>query len=509
MGDTDWHRVSIPLAALVANSVRPATGSSPAAPAMQNLDYYDVGADEIFALELGLWEAGPGAKLHFDRVSLLRSVPPSRELRGTVDPPVADLSIEVHSPSTRLEAKTDAKGAFRIELPPEIVRYELATRHGGITYEPRQGRYFDAGTYLTPVSFNLRNEPPSEFKDRKKSVQYFWDKSGCGIRYHPREHLLHCVYETMPQEYFTENATNALGFFDRDRRPENPSKAYRILLTGECYTEGSQLDSQERLASQMEAILRFRREQSYEVPAVINPIMSFTAAWPSLETLAFPLQPDLILVPVVSPEQIASVYREFDAWRWGYNPDHPRATFFEKDPKTGNLRTIPYDPNWNLHVSSPWNKKDDAYYKKFGGVDWPKDLYRVDAATRPAFVNETVDLIASILTKFREAAAQHGATVALVDWAFLEDKKWSEGGVDFDTRRFHSFLEEVGGKAGIAVLDGNKVLKAQTIPRPNGKGGYIHSWEHNGHWSPAGHRYAAEGVVEELESRGLLEKSGR
>src|SRR5207344_2034523 len=100
--------------------------------------------------------------------------------------------------------------------------------------------------------------PPAEFKARKKSVQYFWDKAGCGVRYRPREHLLHCVFESMPQEYFTENATNGLGFFDRDRRAENPSKAYRILFTGECITEGSQVDSQERVISQIESILRFR-----------------------------------------------------------------------------------------------------------------------------------------------------------------------------------------------------------------------------------------------------------
>jgi hypothetical protein len=502
--DTDWHHVSIPLSALIARSVRPSAATGAAAPASHHLEYHEVAPGEIFALELGLWEASAGATLHFDRIALLHKAPAERVLRGNVDPPLANLQIEINSPTAKHTAVTDAKGHFEARLPADAKRYEVFTRHNGITFQPQQARYFDAGGYLTPVRINLRNEPPQEFKARKKSVQYFWDKDGCGVRYRPREHLLHCVFETMPQEYFTENATNALGFFDRDRRPENPSKAYRILLTGECYTEGSQIDSQEKLAAQMEAILRFRHDRPIEVPAIINPIMSFTAAWPSLEKFAFPLKPDLILIPVVAVDQIMSLYREYDAWRWGYHPDYPRQTFFERDKKTGTVRPLSVDPSWNLHVSEPWVKKPNEHYQTFGGVDWSKDLYRVDSSKRPEFLNETVDLLADILKHFNEAATKHGTKIALVDFTFIESKQWTENGVDYDTRRFHAFLGEAATKAGIELLDGTKVLTAQSIPRPNGKGGFIHSWEHNGHWSPAGHRFAAEGIAAELEARGLL-----
>ena len=36
----------------------------------------------------------------------------------------------------------------------------------------------------------------------------------------------------------------------------SPARAFRVVLTGECYLEGAQVDSQERVASQMEAIYR-------------------------------------------------------------------------------------------------------------------------------------------------------------------------------------------------------------------------------------------------------------
>ncbi|MBO0698432.1 MAG: hypothetical protein J2P46_08565 [Zavarzinella sp.] len=502
--DTEWHRVTVPLAAFVAKSVPPPAVTGPAAPAWHHLEYHEVAAGEVFALELGLWEAAPNATLYFDRIALIRAGAPSRELRGAVNPPVPDLTVEVNSPTSRYTTVADSLGNFRFELPLGVTRYEVIARHQGVTYQPAQGRYFDAGGYLTPVSLNLRNEPPAAFKARKKSVQYYWDKTGCGIKYRPREHLLHCVFETMPQEYFTENATNGLGFFDRDRRPENPSGAFRIVLTGECFTEGSQVDSQERLAAQLESILRFRYDRPIEVAAVINPMMSLTQAWPSLESIILPLNPDLVLIPIVASNQIPSLYREFDAWRWGYHPDHPRSSFFERDRKTGGLRVVPYDPNWNLYVSNPWDRKPDAYYKSYGGVDWEKDPFRVDPAGRPPFLTETVGLLAGSLRQFRDAAQKHGARVALLDCTFLEDRKWVEGGVAYDTRRFHALLEEAGRGAGIAVLDGTRVLKAQTVRRASAKGGYIHSWEHNGHWSPAGHRFVAEGVAAELAARGLL-----
>jgi hypothetical protein len=277
-------------------------------------------------------------------------------------------------------------------------------------------------------------------------------------------------------------------------------------MTGECFAEGSQVDSQERLTGQLEAIARFHGDQPVEVVSLIHPKMSFLAAWPSLDKVGFPLQPDLVVINMVAPDQLTSLHVEFDAWRWGFHPDHPQSTFFERDRKTGQLRCIPYQPDWNLYLDQVPPRREAAYYKKFGGVDWQKDLFRVDPAGRPPFLQETIELLAAILKHCNEEARKHGGRIALLDSVYLEDRQWVENGVAYDTRCFHALLQEAATKAGIVLLDGNKVLREKTMARQPPRKGHLHQWEHNGHWTPAGHRFVAEGLWAELRAHGLLEK---
>jgi hypothetical protein len=75
---------------------------------------------------------------------------------------------------------------------------------------------------------------------------------------------------------------------------------------------------------------------------------------------------------------------------------------------------------------------------------------------------------------------------------------WDEAG--WDRGRVAQRLKEIGAQAGIPVLDLTGALR-----RANEGGGERSYFTYDGHWSPAGHRVAAEEVQRFLAGHGWLE----
>ena len=102
----------------------------------------------------------------------------------------------------------------------------------------------------------------------------------------------------------------------------------------------------------------------------------------------------------------------------------------------------------------------------------------------PAIHEDALDFTAFALDQFKERADRDGAALVILSSHYIGTR----GDLPFDR------LAALAEPRGIPVIDYNDyVLRQGAEPRRDTR------WEHDGHWNAAGHRWAAEALIEYLE----------
>ncbi len=467
-GEVDWQKVSIPLAKLKYEKLAP----HPKKPNYDDLNdplrYYPPSAGKIYGIEIGLTDAAPGDVLQFDRISLEHKAKPTNDVRGTVSPVVAGLAITIGTPAKDYSTVTDGKGRFSFTLPPDVTRYQLSTKHDGIWYYPTAGTYFERGSFIPPVEFELTNVPTKYVVSTDAYTPEIYD-SEKGNHYPP--HALHLYSErrqSVPDEFFTENHSNNIGYLDRDRRTENIDGVDRVVLVGECYPLGQQVNSVDKFNHRAEARLRFMDAPPTEIFNVSHGTLTLTSAWPALKSYVFGLKPKLILINFPTSSLLKLLSLEYDARSRAFDPAHPFVHHFELDA-AGNLVEKPVDPEWVGYRldAPPWTEE---FAKEW---EWP--FLGDPKLPVPENAKRNLEILTKSLALIVKEAKKHDARVGI---AYT-----STEGLD-GYARAADLVREAAAMAGAEFFMLNQSLSRSARDR---SGKLIGHWPVGGHWSPAGH----------------------
>jgi hypothetical protein len=506
IGDGEWHAVQLRLAEMQ-------TGEGPTFPEKPNpkdrqddLRYFKPQAGALSWIELGL-SGSKGDSLYFDRLALLRpKVSVDRRVGGTLTPPTADVAVVLRTPDGREStAASDAQGRFALEVPAGATRYEIFTKFGKGWQLPVQGRYFEVGSYLTPVAIRLeekRFEAPTvsmftaQANDKERSFHF-----------KPFSHTMQVG--KLDNEYMVERFTSNWGYLDRDRRIDNPDGAFRVAVLDSCRSEARQVNTQDFFGSQVQAMLDFEGDlRPVEVMSMAETRLIGPEIWPAMK-FAFNFKPDLFIMPIISPAQFENVLLHKDAVLYTYDPAHPMTYHFDVD-EAGQLIHIPPDPNFLFYALKlrPNGKAQVTDWSK--RLEWNRAFHQTitqleaglsldDPAVNPD-VARSIRIYAAALRMFVEEARKNGAQLALAYGAeagtFLQGPR-PIGGATVDEDNFLRFMQKFAEENGALFYNLYPDGKYDLVMPPGAESAW--EWRHvyakDGHWSPAGHRYVAESTA--------------
>jgi hypothetical protein len=467
----------------------------------------------IRSVTFEIGNAEPGDKVFFDAVEFLQHPihPPSPSGRhligGRVDPPTDGVTVILEDGASRLQTKTAGGGYFYFPHAAEtgsvVQLYAMPEDH--------QPRYATAGRLLEV----RRNEvelsiPLMDLRDTRsgKLEKKFKGESELNTKvgrvYKPRSEYVHSGIGS-PQEFENHLQISNIGFLDRDRRPENPDGARRILFLGNCNLFGHSTPRGQHPNMVLEDLLTRRTGYPTEVIALADSAMSFGKHWSYYRELGRPLHPEVVCIFLQSsgvemmeadPEAFARFYE--------YAPDHFPCSLF-RSSADGSLTLIEPDPEYfrfvgkdpALRAVRDQEKKKGGYYSD--GVDWNSIYYRTNWDSLPAPARKAWDHFARVLRHYRDELAKDGTRLVIV---MTPEMQLSVGGLnkdftDVDGQPCNSRItgERIGklcGDLGVGYLNVTPAA-LNALPDPT-----FYTWRHDGHPSAYGNRVLAESVADYL-----------
>jgi hypothetical protein len=449
-------------------------------------------------------------RFFFDQIELLRpsAVPDDplrrRVLAGVVEPPRGGVPVTIGyyrgGRQTSATCLTDPQGYFHFPGIPRGSTVEVTARNLGRVFLPCEGRYVElyanqAGLRLpiTPANFNF--DPKLRVPKGESANQEF------GATIKPRSELVSIGLAKAPQCFQVTHHINNLGFFDRDRRAENPDGNFRILMAGTCLLEGQQVNLGERANMQLERILLERTGEYCEVANFSFSSMSTSAFLPYYEKLGRKFGPSVVIMSFSQGGELVTNCWELEQKRGGYDPQHPPGHVFIAG-KDGRLASLVADPNFAAFMTAPALQPGDDGYNVFGGVNWLKVLCRKDRQY-PRPVQDAIHRYVAILKHYRDLLAKDNARLLFVLTTEIELKnfspEWIEDGVTYGTKYYADNVRAVFAEAGVPLL----VLSEHFKQERNSQSAH---WTHDTHFSRAGHRWCAEAIADFLIANKWIRK---
>lgn len=368
-----------------------------------------------------------------------------------------------------------------------------------------------------------------------------WDP-GLGFIFKPGA----TVRQTNGVDFWVESRVNRWGFVDREPLGAKTSTSCRVAILGSSFVEAVQVELGERLQVVFEALAR------RTLPG--RPIEAFALGYsgtgqvsqlPFYDTLARTLQPDVVVL-VLGPKDLANNSPVLTALRNGWHPDHLPRHSLQRDA-SGGFRWVAPDPGWRRYVlpqppAAPRAeaRRSDAFLERSRLVSWtrawlsferptwfeapPRPSSAETLALRRAAIGaipgyervfdgwraQDAEMDAVFTTEeplpaiFDEALAQTGAALDLFVERARRDR-FTLIALTVDTVTSYRPTQLFGRKARPDGVRGRieALLAARSIPQID-QADYIASvggrladahFEHDGHWAPRGHRWAAEALA--------------
>ncbi len=353
-------------------------------------------------------------------------------------------------------------------------------------------------------------------------------------------------------DFWTVSRTNSLGFLDREPpSPERAAESCHVTMIGDSFVEARQVAIPEKFHVRLEEMA------AREFPHLDMTTSAFgrgntgqIAQLPFYDEYARRLRPRLIVLVFV-PNDYLGNFTLWTSMRRGLDPEHlPHVSAARAED--GGFRLRPPDPEYQRFrlprlsdpsatpqsqwkplvkrvVRASWllswlrakrgvlffHERDiDAYAQRVG---WAELLSRRPAHARllnewrPVSMGNTQmrpadEAVPSFFALFQEGTDSPFYEEALAFTAFgldeFKDRAARDGAalVILATHRMRRFgagpfarMDEMAAERGIPVIDqGDYIHRSGAKLRDAG-------WAHNDHWSPPGHRYAAEALLEYLK----------
>ena len=343
------------------------------------------------------------------------------------------------------------------------------------------------------------------------------------------------IRHTNRLDFWTVSRVNSLGFLDREPpSPERAAAGCHIAMIGDSFVEAMEVPIEDKFHVRLEALAaRALPHLDVTTSAFGRSYTAQVQQLPFYDEYARHLRPKL-LVLVFVPNDLRDNSPILRALELGWDPEYPPQPILERN-QDGAMQLRPPHPDHEKfrlpRRPGPESRIVRAAKRKVKEVSWfaswldaRKDLLisfdpaiaratrrellsqrpgyaallegwqpaperaiesMVTGDDRPPALEEAWEYTAFAMEQFRERAERDGARLVILASHRLK-LVYAEAGM-FDR------LGEVAAALGIPVID-----QADYILRQGGRLGKA-QWRHDAHWNVAGHRWAAEALLEWLK----------
>lgn len=496
IGDTEWHEVRIPFSSFEFASIPVEKKAQPdwTDPA-DFLNAYDGVQGDVYAVELGIQNASAGDQLFFDRLSVLRA--PSGKKRGVltgrITPPLeSDVTVHVQSKDGQWDAVPGSDGHFEIALPTDLGIFEVTASSGLQLFPPKTGLYLEMSDALPELEISTLPEEGTDYpvKEGFNSSTYVYD-APIGARFKPG-HFGFAKTNGDKIQLFLEQRINSFGFLDRDRRLENPDKAFRVVVIGDSYYEGIFNDMRDAVWNQAEARSAMMLGRPVEVIAASHHHAPFINSWSQFTQYALKLKPDLVIITLIHADILNFAMEDYVRDWLGFAPDHPPSAIFSLNSE-GMLEMKEFDPDWQAYKQPLSDEEKARVRAEIQTIQYVRE----DIENAPAWVQHNLDTVTAAFAKFGTEARSQGAELAIGFSAFEPNMNRIEDNPAFkkDTSLLRPRMMALAKKANVSFLDLSKLIYEGHTAEDNL---YIPA---DGHWSSYAHYRAGNAIYNAIRER--------
>ena len=322
-------------------------------------------------------------------------------------------------------------------------------------------------------------------------------------------------------DFWTISRNNSLGFLDREPpRRERAAASCHVAILGDSFVEARQVPVGDKLQVRLEELAAQRLPSANVTTSAFGISGAGQVAQVGYyDAFVRPLRPRLVVLVFVPNDLIDNA----PVWRAIANGVHPRHQPFVSAVRErgGGMRLQPPDPAYAQHR-----------------LPAPASVSRLDRAARRSRLARWLSAKARVLWPAGDEAAQRARAellsrdpelaAELAGWSYAAHgsarslsappSSFVEGALDYTAFALDQFKERarrdrfslvilithraaygsdymgerLAVRHGIPVIDQAEYILLQ--------GGELRdaAWRHNDHWSPAGHRWAAEALLEHL-----------
>ncbi len=294
-------------------------------------------------------------------------------------------------------------------------------------------------------------------------------------------------------DFWTTTKVNSLGFVDAEPVLPKPKDTFRIILVGDSFVEALQVPIEQKLQTLLAARLNERHAgKRFDAVALGYSGSGQSNEIPFYERNRRELAPDLVVLVFVGND-FANNSPLLEAVRNGWDPDHMPRLFMRPD-----CTRAPIVADWNHFLVPGASNAERAKFLrarsreidvKFG--KWNEELEGIDAMFNktgelpPAF-EEALTLTKCAFAEWKKIAAEDGFSLLVV----AEERVENPNGMG-QIKRLKTMLDELD----LPLLN----LRPEFSKRGDLSAA---RWKFDGHWTPIGHRWAADAIFDYLSAKG-------
>lgn len=356
-------------------------------------------------------------------------------------------------------------------------------------------------------------------------------------------------------DFWVSERVNSLGFADRELNPHTLNRGCHVAFIGDSLVEAAQVRNDEKVQAVLEKKALAAHPEWHSTASAFG--FSGTGQLNQItfyDSFVHDLRPKLVVL-VFTANDFANNSYVLEALRHGWHPDHPPRLFARRDAREG-YRWIPIDPDWQRYLlkaktqpnnNNPTERVVHSFLKEhsfFYSWFWrklslfhPEIVSRLEGPTLPELIamrvealretydyrsefrnwddsynldldavfydeelpelfSEAVDLTGFALNEFQRRVKQDGGHLVVLTTSQMSLPRVPRHGGKADpliSRRQFLRLEAIARKIGIPVID------QYTYVVQNGGNLLAAQFRHDGHWTPQGHIWASEAVLQYLE----------
>ena len=290
------------------------------------------------------------------------------------------------------------------------------------------------------------------------------------------------IRHTNSVDFWTITQSNSLGFLDREPvSSERAAESCHIAVIGDSFVDAREVSISDKLQTRLEELaVRERSDLDVTTSAFgISGTHQITQL-PFYDEFARQMSPKIVVLVFVHNDLYVKIPSNVKRGEDGYlklqfpDPDYgvsgSTTGLFPKPWRVlKKIARMSYFAHW-LHTKIWWGRR-----MRLREIHEKEDL--------PAGRQSDLDGVAFGLDRFKERTARDGASLVILSTHTMG----TEGNPEFDR------LSVMAEARGIPVID-----QYDYILRQGGRIEDAH-WPHDRHWSPTGHRWAAEALLEHLK----------